>query len=125
MSYTEDTQTTTENKSTLKSVYTFIFGRNIYTVRLSDIKKITLLGHQFIDKRDDKEEVAKILYIFSVMGNQIQGVTDQDSEGNAKPLFETIMEVKAEEDDYATLYNIYEDIVIKWDRYLESLNSKS
>lgn len=109
----------------MKSVYTFIFGRNIYTVRLSDIKKITLLGHQFIDKRDDKEEVAKILYIFSVMGNQIQGVTDQDSEGNAKALFETIMEVKAEEDDYATLYNIYEDIVIKWDRYLESLNSKS
>lgn len=125
MSYTEDTQTTAENKTTLKSVYTFIFGRNIYTVRLSDIKKITLLGHQFIDKRDDKEEVAKILYIFSVMGNQIQGVTDQDSEGNATPLFETIMEVKAEEDDYATLYNIYEDIVIKWDRYLESLNSKS
>jgi hypothetical protein len=65
MSYTEDTQTTTENKTTLKSVYTFIFGRNIYTVRLSDIKKITLLGHQFIDRRDDKEEVAKTLYIFS------------------------------------------------------------
>ena len=44
MSYTEDTQTTAENKTTLKSVYTFIFGRNIYTVRLLDIKKITLLS---------------------------------------------------------------------------------
>lgn len=115
----------TEEKVNLKSVYTFVFGRNIYTVRMSDIKKVTLLGHQFIDKKDDKEEVAKVLYIFSVMGNQIQGVNDQDAEGNARPLYETIMEVKAEEDDYASLYNIYEDLVIKWDKYLESLNSKS
>jgi hypothetical protein len=42
-----------------------------------------------------------------------------------KPKAPKVEEVKAEEDDYATLYNIYEDIVIKWDRYLESLNSKS
>lgn len=104
-------------KVELKTVYTFVFGRNVYTVRMSDIKKVTLLGHQFIDKKDDKEEVSKTLYIFSVVGNQIQGVNDQDAEGNARPMYETIMEVKAEEDDYSTLYNIYEDLVIKWDRY--------
>lgn len=105
-------------KVELKTVYTFVFGRNIYTVRMSDIKKVTLLGHQFIDKKDDKEEVAKTLYIFSVVGNQIDGITEQDADGNPRPIYETIMEVKAEEDDYSTLYNIYEDLIIKWDNYL-------
>lgn len=104
-------------KVELKTVYTFVFGRNIYTVRMSDIKKVTLLGHQFIDKKDDKEEVTKTLYIFSVVGNQISGITEQDQDGNPRPVYETIMEVKAEEDDYSTLYNIYEDLIIKWDKY--------
>lgn len=107
----------TVDKIVLKTVYTFVFGRNIYTVRLSDIKKVTLLGHQFIDNKDDKEEISKTLYIFSVVGNQIQGVNDTDSAGNPRPMYETIMEVKAEEDDYGTLYNIYEDLIIKWDKY--------
>jgi hypothetical protein len=114
---TEPAQKSVE-KVELKTVYTFVFGRNIYTVRMSDIKKVTLLGHQFIDKKDDKEEVAKTLYIFSVIGNQIAGITEQDAEGNPRPIYETIMEVKAEEDDYSTLYNIYEDLIIKWDNYL-------
>ena len=104
-------------KVELKTVYTFVFGRNIYTVRMNDIKKVTLLGHQFIDNKDDKEEITKTLYIFSVIGNQIKGVNETDTEGNQRPMYETIMEVKAEEDDYGTLYNIYEDLVIKWDRY--------
>lgn len=117
---TVDNKVDQENtKVDLKTVYTFVFGRNVYTVRMSDIKKITLLGHQFIDRKDDKEELTKTLYIFSVVGNQIPGITDQDNEGAPKPIYETIMEVKAEEDDYSTLYNIYEDIVIKWDRYLQ------
>ena len=111
----------TTNKVSLKTVYTFVFGRNIYTVRMSDIKKVTLLAHQFIDKKDDKEEVAKTLYIFSVVGNQINGVNDQDAEGNPRPMYETIMEVKAEEDDYSTLYNIYEDLIVKWDNYQQSI----
>jgi len=111
--------TSTTEKVDLKTVYTFVFGRNIYTVRMSDIKKITLLGHNFIDKKDDKEEVTKTLYIFSVVGNQITGINDQDSDGNARPMYETIMEVKSEEDDYSSLYKIYEDLVIKWDRYLQ------
>jgi len=99
----------------LKGVYTFTFGRNIYTIRLSDIKKITLLEHNFMEKRDDTEDVKKSLYIFSVMGDQIQGVVDD----NGKPMYETIMEVKAEEPDYASLYNIYEDLVKCWDAYLD------
>lgn len=118
---------TVEEKANLKNVYTFIFGRNIYTVRMEDIKKVTLLGHQFIDKKDDKEEVAKTLYIFSVTGNQINGITHEDKNGNPTPIYETIMEVKAEEDDYSTLYNIYEDLIIKWDRYTDQkfLNLKN
>ncbi len=104
----------TEEKITLQTVYTFVFGRNIYTIKMADIKKITLLAHQFIDKKDDKEEIAKTLYIFSVTGHQIQGIVDTE---NNKPMYETIMEVKAEEDDYASLYTIYEDLVIKWDAY--------
>jgi hypothetical protein len=115
----------TEEKVGLKTVYTFVFGRNIYTVRMSDIKKITLLGHQFIDKADDKEEVAKTLYIFSVIGDQMQGFNEEDTNGVARPMFETIMEVKAEEDDYTSLYNIYEDLVIKWDAFRQSLNSSN
>lgn len=111
-----------EEKITLKNVYTFTFGRNIYTIRMSDIKKITLLEHNFIEKKDDKEEVQKTLYIFSVVGNQIQGVFDEDQNGNKKPMFETIMDVKAEESDYASLYRIYEDLVIKWDAYQTSLH---
>lgn len=117
------TQTTETQKIELKTVYTFVFGRNIYTVRMSDIKKVTLLGHQFIDKKDDKEEVTKTLYIFSVVGNQIQGVHETDADGNQRPMYETIMEVKAEEDDYSTLYNIYEDLIIKWDRYQQLVQS--
>ena len=104
-------------KIDLKTVYTFVFGRNIYTVRLGDIKKITLLSHNFIEKKGDKEEVAKTLYIFSVTGNQIHGINDSDSAGNIRPMFETIMEVKAEENDYPSLFKIYEDLVVKWDRY--------
>lgn len=119
----ESTTKTQEEKVELKTVYTFVFGRNIYTVRMSDIKKVTLLGHQFIDKRDDKEEVTKTLYIFSVVGNQIAGITEPDADGNPRPVYETIMEVKAEEDDYSTLYNIYEDLIIKWDRYQQLVQS--
>lgn len=104
-------------KVDLKTVYTFVFGRNVYTVKLGDIKKITLLGHNFIETRDDKEEVTKTLYIFSVVGNQIPGMTEVDKHDNPRPMYETIMEVKAEEDDYRVLYNIYEDLIIKWDNY--------
>lgn len=114
---TENTTEQNDDRVELKTVYTFVFGRNIYTVRMNDIKKVTLLGHQFIDNKDDKEEITKTLYIFSVVGNQIQGVNETDAEGNQRPMYETIMEVKAEEDDYGTLYNIYEDLIIKWDRY--------
>ena len=32
-------------------------------------------------------------------------------------MYETIMEVKAEENDYSNLYTIYEDLIIKWDEY--------
>jgi hypothetical protein len=105
----------------LKNVYTFTFGRNIYTIRMSDIKKITLLEHNFIENKDDKQEVQKTLYIFSVTGNQIDGMFDEDQNGNKKPIFETIMDVKADESDYASLYRIYEDLVIKWDNYQSSL----
>ena len=108
---------------TLKNIYTFTFGRNIYTIKLSDIKKITLLEHNFIENKDDKEEVKKTLYIFSVIGNQIEGIFDEDQNGNKKPIFETIMDVKADESDYASLYRIYEDLVIKWDNYQSSLIS--
>ena len=120
---TEINGTQNSEKVDLKTVYTFVFGRNIYTIRMSDIKKVTLLGHNFIDKKDDKEEVNKTLYIFSVVGNQIQGVSEQDTSGNNKPIYETIMEVKSEENDYPTLYNIYEDLVIKWDRYQQLFKS--
>lgn len=109
----------------LKTVYTFVFGRNIYTVRLGDIKKITLLGHNFIEKKDAKEEVTKTLYIFSVVGNQINGIHDTDSDGNTRPMYETIMEVKSEENDYPSLFNIYEDLVIKWDRYQQLIAKES
>lgn len=111
--------TEVEEKVSLQTVYTFVFGRNIYTVKMSDIKKVTLLAHQFIDKKDDKEEIAKTLFIFSVTGHQIQGIVDTE---NNKPLYETIMEVKAEEDDYASLYTIYEDLVIKWDAYQQKFS---
>jgi len=97
----------------LLTVYTFTFGRNIYTVRMKDIKKVTLLEHNFVERKDDSEEITKSLYIFSVVGEQLQGVMDD----NNKPIFETIMEVKAEESDYTSLYNIYEDLVITWDKY--------
>lgn len=110
-----------EDKIELKNVYTFTFGRNIYTIRMSDIKKITLLEHNFIDQKDDKDEVKKTLYIFSVTGNQIEGMFDEDQNGTKKPIFETIMDVKADESDYASLYRIYEDLVIKWDSYQTSL----
>lgn len=118
---TETDPTPTEEKIELKNVYTFTFGRNIYTIRMADIKKITLLEHNFIENKDDKSEVQKTLYIFSVIGNQIEGVFDESQE-NKKPLFETIMDVKAEESDYASLYRIYEDLVIKWDAYQTSLH---
>jgi len=109
----------------LKTVYTFVFGRNIYSVRMSDIKKVTLLGHNFIEKKDDKEEVAQTLYIFSVIGNQIKGINEEDVNGHKRPMFETIMEVKSEETDYAALYNIYEDLIIKWDKYQQLVISSS
>lgn len=102
----------------LKTIYTFVFGRNIYTIRLSDIKKVTLLSHNFIEKKDDTEDVTKSIYIFSVIGDQIQGALDD----NGKPIYETIMEVKSEETEYATLYNIYEDLLIKWDEFRQSQN---
>ena len=76
MSYTEDTQTTVENKTTLKSVYTFIFGRNIYTVRLSDIKKITLLGHQFIDEGINFIKVESLTESGKIIPNKVAYISE-------------------------------------------------
>lgn len=101
----------------LNNVYTFTFGRNIYTVRLSDIKKITLLEHNIIEKKDDKDEIQKTFYIFSVTGNQVNGMYEEDHNSIKRPMYETIMEVKSDESDYSTLYTIYEDLVIKWDNF--------
>ncbi len=101
---------------TLKTLYTFTFGRNLYTVRLKDIKKVTLLEHKFIQKADDTEDVQKSLYIFSVVGELIPNIKTEED----KPVFDTIMEVKAEESDYSNLYEIYESLVITWDKFQES-----
>ena len=104
----------------LKALFTFTFGRNIYTIKLDDIKKITLLEHKFIKKADDAEEVEASLFIFAVIGHQIPNIVDDDN----KPIYETLMEVKAEESDYANLYAIYEEIVKAWDNYkVAQLNS--
>ena len=112
----------TDEQIKLLNVYTFTFGRNIYTIRLSDVKKITLLEHNFIENKDDKQEVQKTLYMFSVTGNQLEGIFAEDQNGDKKPMFETIMDVKADESDYASLYRIYEDLVIKWDAYQSTGN---
>jgi hypothetical protein len=121
---TIDSTTTEPNERIkLKTIYTFVFGRNVYTVRMRDIKKVTLLGHNFIDDSEGKNEVTKTLYIFSVVGDQIQGHSEEDANGHNRPMYETIMEVKAEEDDYSALYNIYEDLIIKWDEYQQSVIS--
>lgn len=106
----------TENKQTIKNtktVYTFMFGRNIYTIRLSDIKKITLLEHVFSEREDDKVKVVDTLYIFSITGNVIPGQLSE----SGKPIYESIIELKASETDYISIYKIYEDIVMRWDAY--------
>lgn len=110
----------TDQTLELKSVYTFTFGRNIYTIRLADIKKATLLEHVFSEREDDTDKVVKTLYIFSVVGNQIPNIVDD----NNKPIYETVMEIKAEESDYSALYNIYEDLVSNWNKFLLSISAK-
>lgn len=118
---TDETQSQEKTATTLKAVYTFMFGRNIYTIRLSDIKKVTLLAHNFIERNNDVDEITKVLYIFSVVGEQISGVAVADE---GKPIYETVMEVKAEESDYSTLFKIYEDLIETWDMYLLSTQVK-
>lgn len=101
-----------EETKPLKTIYTFTFGRNLYTIRLADMKKATLLQHQFIEKADDTESVAKTIYIFTVAGALIPSADKEEA-----PTNEVIMEVKAEETDYAPLYKVYEDLIKKWDEY--------
>jgi len=102
----------TESNTQFETTYTFTFGRNLYTIRLSDIKKVTLLQHVFSEKVNDTEEVVKTIYIFSVTGDLI-GSTDKDE----PPVNEVLIEVKADETDYASLYKTYIDLVEKWDKY--------
>lgn len=96
----------------LKSIYTFTFGRNLYTIRLSDIKKVTLLNHTFTENVNDTEEVVKSIYIFSVTGNLIDSANKDEPQTN-----EVIIEVKADESDYAPLYKTYIDLIDKWDAF--------
>jgi len=103
------------NNKTLKSIYTFTFGRNLYTIRLSDIKKATLLQHVFSEKANDTEDIVKTIYIFAVTGDLIDSV-DKDE----PPTNEVIIEVKAEENDYASLYKVYIDLIDKWDTFHSS-----
>ena len=95
-----------------KTIYTFTFGRNLYTIRLKDVKKVTLLEHKFTERSNDVEEVIKTIFMFQVSGDLIQP-TKEDSELTD----EVLIEVKAEESDYATLYKIYVDLNEKWDAY--------
>ncbi len=105
-----------EEQKILKTIYTFTFGRNLYTIRLADIKKVTLLQHKFIERENDTEEITKILYIFNVSGDLIDSADKEELPQN-----ETIIEVKAEENDYAPLYKIYENLIEKWDEYQLSI----
>jgi hypothetical protein len=105
----------TPTNKTLKSIYTFTFGRNLYTIRLSDIKKATLLKHVFTEKVNDTEDIIKTIYIFSVTGDLITSI-DKDE----PPTNEIIIEVKAEENDYASLYKVYVDLIDKWDNFHSS-----
>jgi hypothetical protein len=105
-----------QEEKKFKTIYTFTFGRNLYTIRLSDIKKVTLLQHKFIERENDTEEIAKTIYIFSVSGDLINTPDKDESNTN-----EIIIEVKAEENDYAPLYKVYEDLIKKWDEYLLSI----
>jgi len=98
--------------TSLKSIYTFTFGRNLYTIRLSDIKKVTLLQHVFTEKANDTEDIVKTIYIFSVSGDLVDSVDKDEAPSN-----EILIEVKADESDYASLYKIYIDVTDKWDKF--------
>lgn len=101
-----------EEQKPLKTIYTFTFGRNLYTIRLADVKKVTLLQHKFSERENDTEEVVKTIYIFQVSGNLIPSVDKEEA-----PTNEVIIEVKAEESDYAALYKVYVSLIEKWDEY--------
>ena len=98
--------------TSLKNIYTFTFGRNLYTIRLADIKKVTLLQHVFSEKANDTEEIVKTIYIFSVSGDLVDSA-DKDED----PANEVLIEVKADESDYASLYKTYIDVIDKWDKF--------
>jgi hypothetical protein len=93
----------TELNNYMETIYTFNIGRNLYTIRFEDIKKITFLEHNFIEKRDDVEEIIKNVYVFTVYPKQ----------KDAMP----IIELQVDENEYSNFYIIYKDLINKYDEF--------
>jgi hypothetical protein len=96
-----------ELNNNIETIYTFSIGRNLYTIRFEDIGKITFLEHNFIERKDDTEEIIKNVYIFTIHSKRI----------NDKPL----IEIQIDETEYAEFYKIYKDLIKKYDNYRKSV----
>lgn len=117
----EKHKTTGGNGDTVKfrSIYNFMSGRNLFTIRLCDIKKVTLLKHKILTNKDDKVDVTTTYYILSVTGDQLDSsFKEPDNYGNDQPMYDTLLELKVDEAEYTSLYLIYEDLLSVWDRFL-------
>lgn len=101
-------------KNDLRNVYVFRLGMNLYTLRLSDIRKVTLLEHRFIEQSDDTTEIKRRIFIFSVYGKLIPNLIDD----RQNPIYEQLLEIKGEEEDYEEMFKTYMDLLEKWDNSL-------
>ena len=96
----------------IKTIYNFTIGKNLYSIRLADISKVTFLQHNVVENENDTQELVKIFHVFTVSGD-IMPQIDKD----ALPTRETIIEIQADENDYNLLYKTYQDLIGKWDEY--------
>lgn len=103
----------TTHHSDLKKLFEIKLGRNIYLIKLSDIKEIKLVEQKIYDNPETKE-IKKKNFILTVIG--INPIYYDENKSNI--VYEKLIEVSFEENEYNIAYDLYKNLKIKWEEYL-------
>jgi hypothetical protein len=101
------------NDNKLSKLFEIKLGRNIYLIRLSDIKEIKLIERNIYDNPETKE-IKKKNFIFTIIGNNPMYF----DENKNNVIYEKLLEVSFEENEYSIAYDLYKNLKIKWEEFL-------
>jgi len=99
----------------LKNLFEIKLGRNIYLIKLADVKEIKLVEQNIFDNVKTKE-IKKKNFIFTIIG--VNPIYYDESKNNIT--YEKLLEVSFEENEYNIAYDLYKNIKIKWEEFLDN-----